>query len=325
MNNKIHFIGRHIKKDNKEYFAYSGCGFEFTLKPSKDEFSFSLKLISELREHDAQYLNIYVNDELYSQDKLVEGSHTIKVSLKSSKTTFIRVIKINEVYLSSLYLEDIVLENAEFIDIKPSNKKHIGFFGDSVTCGYGLLDLHGNEFKMETEDFTKTYAYLACFALNLEYSVVARSGISMAITIWCDKLFEEIYDTVDMYEKCPVEHKLDYAVINLGANDNSGYGQSQDRDAALKTFKERYIHFVDRLIKDNPNVKLVICYKILPLVDEITNTIKEVYKEVISRYSNKIVLLEFITNQDGANFHPYLTAHKENANRLVDVIKKLEN
>ena len=34
----------------------------------------------------------------------------------------------------------------------------------------------------------------------MDYSVVARSGISVAIPIYIEQLFKEIYDTVDMYE-----------------------------------------------------------------------------------------------------------------------------
>lgn len=321
----IRFIGRHILKDNYQYFSYSGSGFEFLVVPKQPSFSITLNLMSETREHEYQYIAIYINNEFYSKEKLVSGLNIKKLVL-NSKQTLIKIIKLNEVYLSSIYLKDIVLDNASFGVIKTSNKKIIGFFGDSVTCGFGLVDLHGQEFKMETEDFTKTYAYLASLSLDMDYSVVSRSGISLALPIYIDKTFNEIYDTVDMFLKCKEDRKMNYAVINLGANDNSAYYQlvkDIDKPQALETFKKEYITLVDRIIKDNPQVKIVMFYNMLSLLEEIKEAIKDVYNILNKKYKNDIRLLEGITNSDGACFHPYETAHKENVDLLGKVIKEM--
>ncbi len=324
--NKIRFIGRHIIRNNKPYFSYSGCGFIFGIKPTSSPYSFTLSLDSELREHDAQYIAIYVNDEFHSKEKLIEGTNTIKVSLNNiSDKALVRVIKLNETYLSSIYLSDIVLENATLGDILPSRRKLVGFYGDSLTCGFGLLEYKGAGFKMETEDFTKSYANLACSALNMDYSVVARSGISVILKIWCDKTFKEIYDTVDMLDKGILDRKLDYAVINLGTNDSGAYSLlKENKESALLEFKEEYINLLERIIRDNPGVKLILCHSMVYIFDEFINAIKESKEYINNHYDNPCEIIAFAPNGDGADGHPYWPAHEENSKLLVNAIKKLQ-
>ena len=329
MNTKnIRFIGRHINKEGSEYFSFSGCGFEFIIKTQFQKVSFVLSLISHLREDKEQYVGIYVNDTFHSKAKLIEGLNEFRIDLDTNeKELIIKVIKLNEVYISSMQLLDIKLSGAEFCEIKPSKKKLIGFFGDSLTCGYGLDDYHGLEFKTAGEDFTKTYACLACLALNMDYTVVARSGISVANPIYVDRLFMEIYDTVDMMEKCVDERKLDYAVINLGTNDANAFSllnDEKEKKVALKTFEIKYKELVETIIKDNPGVKLVLSYRMVNINELFVDVIKEIKNFINNHYDNRCELLEFSPNSDGACSHPYKTAHEENAKLLVNLIKKME-
>ena len=316
-NKKIRFIGRHIKKNGYEYFSYSGCGFECIVKPQSGPITISL--ISELRDHDKQYVSIYVNDEFIFKPELGSGEQKITIKVDENKPSLVKLIKENETYLSALYLKDI---SGELLDVEPSNRPLIGFFGDSITCGYGTVDFHGADFCMKGEEFTKTYAFLASNALKMDYSVVARSGISIKLPIYCDLIFSEIYDTVDMYEKCPLDRKLDYAVINLGTNDNGAYAilKEEDKPNALNEFKKAYVEFIKRLIKDNPNIKIVMVYNTLVLLEEIETAIKEVREKIHKEYK-AIKLLKMVHNSDGGNGHPYMTGHKENSDLLVRAIR----
>ncbi|MBO5578798.1 MAG: hypothetical protein J5955_06845 [Bacilli bacterium] len=322
---KLRLIGRHIYKDNKDYFSFSGSGFEFEVIPSKNSFSITLSLKSELREITAQYINIYVNDKFYSKERLVSGDNlvTIKVNL-SSKTT-IRVIKVNEVYLSTITVNDISIDGGEFGDLPESNKKLIGFFGDSITCGYGVLDYHGVCFSGESEDFSKSYAYLTAVGLDMDYTVVSRSGISLALPIYIDKKFKEYINTVDMISECHETRKLDIAVINLVTNDDGAYNlntKDEDKPQALETFEKEYISLVDSIIKDNIGVEVVMCYRLLPICDDLIDVIKKVYEKIKTRYSNIIKLVEFTPNSDGANGHPYINGQEEAAKKLIEAIKE---
>ena len=327
MNNNIRFIGKHVTKNNKEYFAFSGTGFEFIILPKEDNFSFTLSLISEVREYEFQYLGVFIDGVFYSKEKLVSGQNNIRIDLKKTEEKIlVRVIKLNEVYLSSVYLKEVVLNNAEFGN-KPLPKKNlIGFYGDSLTCGYGTSGFRVPDFTMESEEFHKCYAYLASEKLDMDYSVIARSGISVGIKIYCDLLFNEIYDTVDMYEKCSFDRTIDYAVINLGTNDSNGYFDpivGKNKSGLLEKFVEEYIKLVERIIKDNPNVKVLMCYNMAKKDKLLNSKIKFVNDFIKAHYTNKCELLEFIPNADGVNNHPYLTAHESSAKLLVAAIKSL--
>jgi len=321
---KLRLIGRHIYKDNKDYFSFSGSGFEFEVIPFKDNVSITLSLKSELREITAQYINIYVNDELYSKEKLVSGDNLVTIKVNSSNKTIIRVIKVNEVYLSTITVNDISIDGGEFGDLPANNKKLIGFFGDSITCGYGVLDYHGVCFSGESEDFSRSYAYLTAMGLDMDYTVVSRSGISLALPIYIDKKFKEYINTVDMISEYYETRKLDIAVINLVTNDDGAYNLNtkEDKPQALETFEKEYISLVDNIIKDNPGVEVVMCYRLLPICDDLINVIKKVYEKIKTRYSNKVKLVEFTPNSDGANGHPYINGQEEAAKKLIEALKE---
>ncbi len=327
MNTKqIRFIGRHIKKNNLNYFSYSGCGFEFVIKPTFKNFSIKLCLISELRECNFQFIKVFVNGDLFTTEKLFAGLNEINLNIISKKEALITIIKINETYYSSLYLKNILLSNCEFVNLSRSKKTIIGFFGDSITTGFGNIDFQGEEFKMEGQDFTKTYAFLACFSLQMSYSIVARGGISVALPIYNDKLIGDIYDTVDMYEKCKPDTNLDYVVINIGANDNGAYLQQKDiesKSKSLALFKGKYFELIEKIIEDNPNAKIILMYQMLPLERGVIDAIKGVYQKASMTFKNKIKLLECIENCDGACCHPYLTGHEQASKLLVEAIKSL--
>ena len=90
-------------------------------------------------------------------------------------------------------------------------------------------------------------------------------------------------------------------------------------------FKERYITLIQRIIKDNPGVKIIMCYCMLPLKEIMIQTLKDIYQIISSKYENKICLAEFVPNGDGACFHPYYTAHEEASKLLIKLIKELNS
>lgn len=321
--NKIRFFGRHITKDNKPYFSYSGTGFEFNVVPEAKYVTVNISLLSELREHQYQYIAIYVNGTFYKKFQLKEGPNDVKFFVFTEEDINVKLLKYNETYVSSLYLEDITLINAKMGELKPENKKRIGFFGDSITCGYGNTERHGEGFTMEHEEFDRAYPFLIAQKLDMDYMVVARSGVSVSRQIWIDQLFDEIYDTVDMFNKCPVDDRLDYAIIALGTNDNGAYALApeEEKPAALKKFVYDYLSLIGRIIKDNPGVSIVIAYNFVELLEDIKNAFKEIVECASKKYKNSIKLVELTPNAEGAAGHPYLDGHLVFAKEIINAMK----
>ena len=262
----------------------------------------------------------------FRKEKLIEGENQFSFKINDkNNVTRVRVVKLNETYVSSLYLKNIELQNAKYADVRLEKKKLIEFYGDSLTCGYGNLGKNTEGFKTSTEDFTKTYAYLASFALKMDYSVIARSGISAALKIYCDKTFYEIYDTVDMYKKCDVNYHVDYAVINLGTNDMVAYNELDNKAGAEDVFFAAYKSLVDKIVSHNKDVKFILCTRMATLPNEdIEEQIKNIVKYIRKTYLNPVKLVEFVPNDLGSSFHPNILAHKESAKKLVEAIKSLK-
>ena len=322
----IRFLGKHLNIDNKELFSFSGSGFEFNVIPHSKNYKITFYFLSEINEDEKQYVSIFINNKRYKKERLASGKQQITISINDLNKALIKVIKETETCVSNLYLEDIVLENASIDENIPHNRPLIGFFGDSLTCGYGLLDYHGTTYNTEYQEESIAYPHLCAEKLDMDYLIVARSGISVALKIYVDKLFKEIYDTVDMTRKCQYDRKLDYAVFNLGTNDNGAYSllnDEKEKEESYRLFKKEYIELIEKVIKDNPGVKIVILYDMVILLEDTIKVIKEIYQYIKEHHDNQIELLRLNQNADGACGHPYYPAHEEAASMLAEVIKKM--
>ena len=175
---------------------------------------------------------------------------------------------------------------------------------------------------MESEDFSKTYGFLAAESLGMDCYAVARSGISLTLLIYCDTPFTRIYDTVDMFEKCPLGQPLDYAVMNLGTNDHGCYCimKEEEKEKALKEFSEEYYRLLERIVQDNKGVKLVLASNLIEIQECFLDAMKEAGNRIESKYGNPCRFVKFAPNSDGADNHPYMDAHKEAGALLAQTI-----
>ena len=192
----IHYIGRHTFINNHLYFAFSGSGFELKVQPTSSSFSLNFSLKSGLNGYNSQFINIYVDDELLRKEELNIGTKDVKIELEDDNLNshYIKVIKLNEAAFSNLTLMDISLTNVTQVAYDKGRKGIMEFYGDSITCGYGILGKTSDGFSMDSEDATKTYAYLASEALGYEPSLVSQSGISLAMNVFdSNQYFKDIW------------------------------------------------------------------------------------------------------------------------------------
>ena len=323
--NLMHFIGRHLTLEGMEYFSYSGCGFIFKVKANKNCI-IQTTLISHLREDkEYQFIDVYINDEICKSICIKEEEKTFSFNVPDNKTSIVRIIKSNAGYISNIYLKDIAIINGEQIPYHHPKRPLMEFYGDSITCGYGNMGKQIQAYTPETEVFEKTYAYLASFHLNMDYSVVAKSGISLALFKYFDKPFIDAYNTVDIVYDYHADYKVDYAVINIGTNDGARFYELplKQHKKALSKFYSAYKQLVDLIIKNNKGVKLVICYNAGACPEEINQEIINIHSYIKENFPNKVELLKLFVEQNGANYHPSYKAHEEYAYLLEEAIKKL--
>lgn len=99
----------------------------------------------------------------------------------------------------------------------------IEFYGDSVTCGYGVDFDAQTTFSTDSENATKTYAYLTAVSFGADFSLISASGWGMKRGLGEDSAVPDWFDKADIRSDKPWDnaaHKPDIVVINLGANDN---------------------------------------------------------------------------------------------------------
>lgn len=330
------YFGRYIneKIENKDitFFTYSNSGFELMINVKNNDYKFEIELFNKLINKKSQFIKVYIDGDFESKIELKEAYHSLPISNLKKGKHIIKVIKINEIQYSRLGLIGFNFNNVDIIDEQENNKPKIEFYGDSVTCGFGILsNAKDDKTLMEDEDSSISYASIASEKLGFDFSLISYSGISLT-----DKLnisgvpFDilSIFDTSDLVNKWDFNNFIcDYVVINLGTNDDAAYKSLNDQNEkllTLKSFKEKYIEFIDILKSIHKNAQIICVSNVMNVLhQDIIDVIKDVVNKENIKHSNSIHYLELIPNNDGALTHPSKEAHKINADILANFIKSI--
>jgi lysophospholipase L1-like esterase len=105
-----------------------------------------------------------------------------------------------------------------------SKKRKIEFYGNSITCGYGVEDNSGKDAGIGYfENNYDTYAAITARYYNAQYSCIARSGIGITIS-WFPQIMPEMYNRLDAADSTSIwnfkKYTPDVVVINLLQNDS---------------------------------------------------------------------------------------------------------
>lgn len=103
-------------------------------------------------------------------------------------------------------------------------KRKIEFYGNSITTGYAMEDLSGDDSPDgKFENNYRTYAAITARHFDAAYSCIAKAGIGITVS-WDPMIMPEIYDRINPYDSTS---KWDFSkytpqivVINLFQNDS---------------------------------------------------------------------------------------------------------
>ncbi len=142
---------------------------------------------------------------------------------------------------------------------EPSSRR-IEFYGNSITCGYGILDsVANNGFSVKTEDEGLTFAGLAADSLGAERRVICWSGKGVfknygndTVTPTLPKLHRQIlpWDATNLWDVSRWVPQV--VVVDLGTNDFSGVAPDSTK------FHRAYMGFVDSLHAHYPSARIVL-------------------------------------------------------------------
>ena len=215
----IHYMGR---------VAVRGDSAEITWPGSSATINFTGTGIKAWlgSETHTNYYKVIVDGKVL-QDILLDSVkqlYTLVSGLPAKKHS-LQLFKRTEWIFGKTWLYGFEPDSNTFIEKAPSTKKRkIEFYGNSITCGYAVLDTTGQDRGTAPfEDNYLSYAAITARQFDAEYSCIARSGIGVLIS-WFPQIMPEMFDLLDASD---ANSKWDFSnyrpnvvVINLFQNDS---------------------------------------------------------------------------------------------------------
>ena len=129
--------------------------------------------------------------------------------------------------------------NTQLLTAPETKKRKIEFFGNSITCGYAVLDSMGKDRgTAEFEDNFQSYAAITARHFDAEYYCTTKSGIGVLVS-WFPLVMPEMYNRLDATDP---QSRWDFkrytpnvVVVNLFQNDSWIVTQPQNAQ-----FKARF-------------------------------------------------------------------------------------
>ncbi len=337
-------IGRTYYNETDEtlWMAFSGTGAGFSMIGTKAEIAIAKD--SNTASNAYARFAIYVNGALVVDDLLSEAEQRYTVyESDAAEYVEIRVVKLSETANSLCGISEIAVEAAGGLTPLAPKGRTIEFIGDSITCGYGVDAASQSEhFKTETEDFSKTYAYLAADLLDADYSAVSMSGYGVISgytsgALNSSQTLPQYYDRFGYSWNTFGSESLsasdlmwdfetlvpDVIVVNLGTNDSSYTGSDADK---CNEFAVGYTEFLKQIRAKNPDALIVCTLGIMgdglyPYIEQAAAA----YTEETGDENIACMKFDVQNGSDGygADWHPSAVTHQKAAQKLAEELSAL--
>lgn len=337
MEGHMKFQGRYVFKDNIEWLVQSGSSAEFTVTGTNVSVTIAgdSSIFIENSNYRPRYA-VYVDDKLI-RDKIITApeENVILFEESSPRTATVRIVMLSEAAYGAIGIKDINILGGDRESVTPVPQKELAieFIGDSITCGYGVECSESSEsFSTSTENFYKSYAYVAANELNADYSVAAYSGYGVIYGCCSgdpnpDEVLIKYYDMESRFEPYNQKHdftkrKMDAVVINLGTNDTCYV--DKDNKSTCDEFTSGYIELLKKVRSNNPDA-VIICTvglmggneSIYPLIQ---NAVKKLDDDKITCFLSEHQNID--KDGAGAAGHPSEKTHKQYGHIVAEEIKK---
>jgi hypothetical protein len=215
----ISYEGRITFNHNAATLYWSGTTINLNFKGSE--------ISAILKDADtANYYNVIIDDKVISKIKLNTQKQTYVLATGlSNENHKIKLFKRTEwdKGTTSFYGFE-TNEDTQLLPKSNPKKRKIEFYGNSITCGYGIEDYSTNDSGLGYfENNYLTYAALTARHYDAQYSCIARSGIGVTVS-WHSEIMPEMYDLtnpLDPKSKWDFnKYTPDIVVINLLQNDS---------------------------------------------------------------------------------------------------------
>lgn len=283
------------------------------------------------------FYNVILDDTLFLLN-CKKGKHKYELASGLARGKHqVKLFKRTEFPVGTTWFYGFEITGRSKILKMPKKERTIEFFGNSITCGYGVEDYSGNDSPDST--YTNnylTYAALTARHFDANYFCTSRSGIGIMIS-WYPQIMPELWyrlnpnDSASRWDFNAVQP--DIAVINLFQND-SWLVNMPERKEFIYTFgdtppKEDYVidsytRFVLSVREVYPNTHLICALGSMDATKEgspwpgyVEKAVSSIRKETGDR---KIFTLFFPYKETPG--HPRIEEQEDMANRLISFIEE---
>ncbi len=214
----IRYEGRIGKQKNAAELSWSGTTVTLYFKGTN--------VAAILQDLDtANYYNVIIDDKIIFKihAERVKKSYVLAKGLPNKKHK-VQLFKRTEWYMGKTWFYGFeTSQNTSILQPPPAPKRKIEFYGNSISCGYGMEDSSGNDSRNGYfQNNYLTYAALTARHFNAQYSCIARSGIGIMIS-WDRLIMPEMYDRLDATDPNSkwdfAKYTPDVVIVSLFQND----------------------------------------------------------------------------------------------------------
>lgn len=342
------YIGRTVFEKNILWCVLSGSGIAFSFTGRKLDIEIygddSASSTDESVQTEKARIAFYIDGERLLDDMVTFSQKTYSIiDTNCVQTHQIQIIKLSEAPMSVVGISRLLTDEGAVLLPLSDKRRKLEFIGDSITCGYGVDDADlSHTFSTQTEDVTKSYAYLTAQALNADYSMVSYSGYGIYSGYTegeqnPSELVPPYYTqigfsrgTVDGKEIASSKwdfrsYKPNMIVLNLGTNDFSYCQNLEDR---MEAFAEEYEKFLQTIRKHNKKAYILCTYgmmnqELMPYIKKAIDS----YQKATMDEKISFLPLPLQSESDGyvIDYHPNIITHTKSAEILTDKIREIMN
>ena len=325
---RIHYEGRvRFEKDAAE-LSWSGTSVTIFFKGTN--------ISAILKDADtANYYNVIIDNGriLKIHTDTVRKSYSLASGLLNKKHK-IELFKRTEWAMGKTWLYGFeASKEIKILSLPPLPKRKIEFYGNSITCGYGVEDSSGNDsWHGYFETNYLSYSAFTARHFNAQYSCIARSGIGIMVS-WFPLIMPEMYDRLDATDSASKwDFKLyipDVVVINLLQNDSwlvnkpeheefkHRFGSTAPDEAYIIDAYKKFVN----AIRDKYGKAYIIC--VLGNMDatQAGSPWPGYIRKAIAEINDPKIMTHFFEYKNSAG-HPSIREQKAMANSLIEFIDK---
>lgn len=336
--NNFKLTGRYFFENDILWLVQSGSAIEFELTAAKA--SVTVKGDNSdgyYKEQMPRYAVIVDGKTVFDAVTDREDITADIINSDTEKTVKVKIIHLSEANSGAVGITgfDIVSSAETPVKPVPQKKYSIEFIGDSITCAYGVESENELEmFTTLTENFMKSYAYLAAEKLDADYSAVSYSGFGV-VSAYSDtgikdtaRLVPDNYLFTGNQPECRkpwdfTGRKHDAVLVYLGTNDTNYVGSSEER---MNEFSDGYCRFLETVREKNPDAYILCTIGTMQhgnIYPAIENAVSRFRKEKDDRISCFHLPSQKDSDGFGSDWHPSAVTQRKCAELVAAELEKV--